>query len=97
MSISSGVQAIVNRMGSHPEEFFGDTSPQASRWNFIYKENFKDILTEPEKAAIHDALKIVRRQQFEALVMATLLLDEEAEETTHDPRLPNFGKKPKTK
>ena len=100
MSISSGVQAIINRMASHPEEFFGDNSPQASRWNFIYKDNFKDIMTEPEKAAIYDALKMVRRQQFETLVMTTLLLqdqDEEAEETMHDPRLPNFGKKQKTK
>ena len=100
MSISSGVQAIINRMASHPEEFFGDNSPQASRWNFIYKDNFKDIMTEPEKAAIYDALKVVRRQQFETLVMTTLLLqdqDEEAEETMRDPRLPNFGKKPKTK
>jgi len=106
MSISSGVQAIVNRMGSHPEEFFGDGSPQASRWNFIYKENFKDILTEPEKAAIHDALKIVRRQQFETLVMATLLLQDQEDETDkderergyqtgvgRDPRIPNFSPK----
>lgn len=79
MSISSGVQAIVNRMASHPNEFFGD----AGRWNFIFKDNFKDIMTEPEKAAIYDALKAVRRQQFETLVMTTLLVqdqDEEAEE-----------------
>jgi hypothetical protein len=76
MSISSGVQAIVNRMASHPEEFFGD----AGRWNFIFKENFKDIMTEPEKAAIYDALKQVRRQQFETLVMTTLLLQDKEEE-----------------
>jgi len=73
MSISSGVQAIVNRMASHPNEFFGD----AGRWNFIFKDNFKDIMTEPEKAAMYDALKTVRRQQFETLVMTTLLVQDQ--------------------
>jgi len=76
MSISSGVQAIVNRMKSHPEEFFGD----AGRWNFIFKENFKDIMTEPEKAAMYDALKVVRRQQFETLVMTTLLVQDQEDQ-----------------
>jgi hypothetical protein len=76
MSISSGVQAIVNRMASHPNEFFGD----AGRWNFIFKDNFKDIMTEPEKAAIYDALKQVRRQQFETLVMTTLLLQDQEDQ-----------------
>jgi len=100
MSISSGVQAIVNRMKSHPEEFFGD----AGRWNFIFKENFKDIMTEPEKAAMYDALKQVRRQQFETLVMTTLLIQDQDEDTDEesergyqagkgrDPRIPNFKK-----
>ena len=100
MSISSGVQAIVNRMKSHPEEFFGD----AGRWNFIFKENFKDIMTEPEKAAMYDALKQVRRQQFETLVMTTLLLQDQEDDTDdeserayqagkgRDPRIPNFKK-----
>jgi hypothetical protein len=100
MSISSGVQAIVNRMSSHPEEFFGD----AGRWNFIFKENFKDIMTEPEKAAMYDALKQVRRQQFETLVMTTLLIQDQDEDTDEesergyqagkgrDPRIPNFKK-----
>lgn len=100
MSISSGVQAIVNRMKSHPEEFFGD----AGRWNFIFKENFKDIMTEPEKAAMYDALKQVRRQQFETLVMTTLLLQDQEDDTDEesergyqagkgrDPRIPNFKK-----
>jgi len=76
MSISSGVQAIVNRMTSHPEEFFGD----AGRWNFIFKENFKDIMTEPEKAAMYEALKQVRRQQFETLVMTTLLVQDQEDQ-----------------
>lgn len=82
MSISSGVQAIVNRMASHPNEFFGD----AGRWNFIFKDNFKDIMTEPEKAAIYDALKQVRRQQFETLVMTTLLLQDQEDEPDKNER-----------
>lgn len=69
--ISAGVQALVNRMGSHPEEFFDPK--ENSEWAFIYKETFRDVMTEPEKAAIHTALKNVRRKEFESKVMRQIL------------------------
>ena len=49
--ISGAVQALVNRMREAPEEFFDPK--EKDRWAFIYKETFRDVLTEPEKAAIH--------------------------------------------
>jgi len=69
--ISAGVQALVNRMESNPEEFFDPK--ENSEWAFIYKESFRDVMTEPEKAAIHTALKAVRRKEFESRVMKQIL------------------------
>jgi len=69
--ISNGVQALINRMESNPEEFYNPK--ENDKWAFIYKETFRDVMTEPEKAAIHTALKSVRRKEFEHLVMKEIL------------------------
>jgi hypothetical protein len=69
---SSGINAILARMETNPAEFFGD----APKWRFIFKENFREILTEPEKGALHEKLKEVRRQEFDHIVMRTLLDDQ---------------------
>jgi len=69
---SSGINAILARMETNPAEFFGD----APKWRFIFKENFREVLTEPEKGALHEKLKEVRRQEFDHTVMRTLLDDQ---------------------
>jgi len=69
---SSGITAVLARMDTNPAEFFGD----APKWRFIFKENFREVLTEPEKGALHEKLKEVRRQEFDHMVMRTLLDDE---------------------
>lgn len=69
IEIGAGVQALVGRMESNPNEFFGD----ASKWHFMFQERFRDTMTESEKGAIHAALKEVRRKEFEFKVMQTLL------------------------
>ena len=69
--ISAGVEALVSRMNTNPEEFFDPK--KESEWSFIYSESFRDVMTEPEKAAIHTALKAVRRKEFETKVMKTIL------------------------
>ena len=69
--ISNGVQALINRMNTNPEEFFDPTKD--NEWSFIYKETFRDVMTEPEKAAIHTALKAVRRKEFESKVLKQIL------------------------
>lgn len=70
--LSSGVQTLIARMESNPEEFYGE----AHKWRFIFRENFREVLTEPEKGAIHEALKGVRRKEFDVLVVKVLLEDE---------------------
>ena len=73
--LSSGVQTLVARMATNPEEFFGE----AHKWRFMFKDTFRDVMTEPEKGALHAALKEVRRKEFDALVVQTLLNDEAKE------------------
>jgi hypothetical protein len=62
-------------MESNPEEFYGD----ASKWGFMFAPNFRDVMTEPEKGALHEALKGVRRKEFDELVMRRILRDTEEE------------------
>ena len=68
----SGVRTLVARMESNPEEFFGD----ATKWRFMFSANFREVLTEPEKGALHEALKEVRRKEFDTLVVKELLKEE---------------------
>ena len=71
--ISNGVKILLGRMASHPEDFYGD----ASQWRFMFSEKFRDVLTEPEKGMIHEALKELRRGEFDGLVLQAILRDEE--------------------
>jgi hypothetical protein len=62
-------------MESNPEEFYGE----ASKWAFMFAPNFRDVMTEPEKGALHEALKEARRKEFDELVMRRMLRDTEEE------------------
>jgi len=70
--LSAGVRALVGRMESNPNEFYGE----ADKWRFMFSANFRDVLTEPEKGALHEALKEVRRKEFDEKVMRELLKDQ---------------------
>jgi len=69
--LSAGVRALVGRMESNPSEFYGE----AEKWRFMFSANFRDVLTEPEKGALHEGLKEVRRKEFDEKVMRELLRD----------------------
>jgi hypothetical protein len=69
--LSAGVRALVGRMESNPNEFYGE----ADKWRFMFSSNFREVLTEPEKGALHEALKEVRRKEFDEKVMRELLRD----------------------
>lgn len=74
--LSAGVRALVGRMESNPEEFFDD----AHKWRFMFGDKFREVMTEPEKGALHEALKHVRRKEFDQKVMRELLKDEVEEQ-----------------
>jgi hypothetical protein len=59
-------------MESNPEEFFEG----APKWKFMFNANFREVLTEPEKGALHEALKEVRRKEFDTLVVKELMKEE---------------------
>ena len=67
--VNEGVQIILNRMESNPEEFFGDQQ----KWRWIFNENLREVMTEPEKAAIFEAMKKVRRLELTAKAVATVM------------------------
>ena len=88
-NLSPGVEILIARMNTHPAEFYND----APKWRFIFKEKFREVLTEPEKGAIHEALKEVRRKEFDDHVMRTLLIVEDTEEVEREEamRLDSYG------
>ena len=69
IDMNDGVHIILNRMKTNPEEFFGD----GGRWNWIFKETLREVLTEIEKAAIFEALKEVRRAEITSKALATIM------------------------
>jgi hypothetical protein len=71
-NFSTGVETLINRMETNPEEFFNE----ADKWRFIFKDKFREVLTEQEKGAIHEGLTAVRRKEFDYNVIQTLLKDE---------------------
>lgn len=71
--LNNGVQIILNRMKSNPEEFFGD----AGRWNWMFKDTLREVMSEIEKAALFEGLKQVRRLEITAKAASTVLRAEE--------------------
>jgi len=74
----NAVEVLVERMKTHPEEFF-EAGEKRGRWAFMYRDYFKDCLTESEKGRIHESLRAVRRTEFDAMVVKELLRDEQIE------------------
>jgi len=67
--LNHGVQIILSRMKTNPEEFFDD----GGRWRWIFKDTLREVLTEIEKAAIFEGLKEVRRMEISAKAASTVL------------------------
>lgn len=68
-----GVEIVINRMKTHPEEFFGGSL----KWHWLFDERTKSCLTAEEKEAIQAELDEVRRKEFTSKVMETLLEEKE--------------------
>lgn len=75
--MNSGVQIILNRMRTNPEEFFDGGG---NRWKWIFAEVMREVMTEVEKAALFEELKKVRRMEISAKAAATILKADEKEE-----------------
>lgn len=74
----NGVDVLIDRMKQFPQEFF-EQGGERSRWAFIYKDYFKDVLSESEKGRIHEQLKVVRRMELDAMILKELFKEEKKE------------------
>ncbi len=75
--ISDGMIGVVlARMDTHPEEFWSN----CDKWRFIYKDYFRDAMTETEKGMIFDKMKKIRREEFNQAVLDTLVPPSEEEQ-----------------
>jgi len=77
--VNEGVGIILARMETHPEEFFG-LGETNSKWRWIFSENLREVMTEPEKAALHSGMTKVRRLEITHKAIATIMPEEEEEE-----------------
>ena len=87
VDLNEGVQIILNRMKTNPEEFFDG----GGRWQWIFKETLREVLTEIEKAALFEGLKQVRRMEITAKAAATVLRADEQEERVEVMRMSSTG------
>jgi hypothetical protein len=67
--MSNGIDLVLARMESHPEEFYTSST---DKWKFIYSDYFKDAMTETEKGLMFDKIKEIRKAEFTAKVMSVL-------------------------
>ena len=75
--VNEGVGIILARMETHPEEFFGLGENAGSKWRWIFSENLREVMSEPEKAALHSGMTKVRRLEITHKAIATIMPDEE--------------------
>ena len=87
VELSAGIKILVERMKTNPEEFFDG----GGKWSFIYKEYYRDVLTEYEKAVMHVALKDLRRKELDAKVMSELMKEQVKERTFGRPMVAKEG------
>ena len=69
----SGVRTLISRMETNPDEFFRGEM----KWQFMYEARFREVLTDAERDALQEALRVVHRHEFDSIVMEELLRDKE--------------------
>lgn len=80
--MNQGVEILLSRMDSNPEEFVGD---EAHKWGWVVNGLYDRVLEENAKAlpylndeeveALWDKFNVIRRDSFTHRVMETLLED----------------------
>jgi hypothetical protein len=74
--VNEGVGIILARMETNPEEFF-EAHRDNNKWRWIFSENLREVMSEPEKAAIYEGMKRVRRLEITHKAIATVMPQEE--------------------
>ena len=68
------MKILLERMKTHPEEFFRGYTDAQSKWGMIV-DRYRNVLTEEEMKAYNEALNEIARQQFTASVLESLLAE----------------------
>jgi hypothetical protein len=66
--MNDGVKILLERMKTHPEEFYGSYN----RWTEVI-ERFEKFFNASERALINGALTNIRRDEFTQIVMNEIL------------------------
>lgn len=66
--MNDGVKMVLERMKTHPEEFYGEES----RWSYVMSR-YEKFFTQEEKNHLENAITNLRRGEFTARVMEKLL------------------------
>ena len=74
--VNEGVGIILARMETNPEEFF-EAHRDNNKWRWIFSENLREVMSEPEKAAIYEGMKRIRRLEITHKAIATVMPQEE--------------------
>jgi hypothetical protein len=82
--VNEGVGIILARMETHPEEFFGMHENAGTKWRWIFAESLREVMTEPEKAALHSGMTKVRRLEITHKAIATIMPDESEDDEYAD-------------
>ena len=78
--MNKGVEILLARMDTHPEEF-----EQDGKWVNMYNE-YKKFMEPEEQQMMMDKLKQLKMNKFEELVVTRLM----REEKENDPTMPSF-------
>ena len=68
--MNKGVEILLKRMESNPEEF--DYDGWLANWSRLY-DSYQDVLSPEERSAIETKRELILREKFTAEVMGKLL------------------------
>ena len=73
--LSAALTALLGRMETNPSEFFANTY----KWDFLWREGVKEVLTEDELKLLAEGLAYVRRAEINNSILHSLLEEPEHE------------------
>lgn len=76
--MNEGVKIILARMETNPEDFF-TVHKEYNPWRWIFDDSVREVMTEPEKAALFEGIKKVRRLMITHRALETVMPKDEGE------------------
>jgi hypothetical protein len=73
--LSAALTALLGRMKTNPSEFFANTY----KWDFLWREGVKEVLTEDELKLLAEGVAYVRRAEINNSILHSLLEEPEHE------------------